>query len=60
MHKKNRVKSSKNERERELIVGNDELEGLATAATALTALTAIGGSCRSSGTVARLFTTMTK
>jgi hypothetical protein len=52
MGKKNQVKSFKTERERELIVGDDELEGLATAAIALTALTAIGGSCRRSGMVA--------
>jgi hypothetical protein len=48
MGKKNGVKSSKTERERELIVGNDELEGSATAVTAVTATITIGGSCRSS------------
>jgi hypothetical protein len=42
---KSEVKSSKTERERELIVGNNELEGLPMVAMALTLLTVIGRSC---------------
>jgi hypothetical protein len=42
---KNRTKCFQIEGERELIVANDELEGLTTAATAVTAIRALGG-CR--------------
>jgi len=45
---KNEAKSSKTERERELIVANDELEGLASA---VTAIRAVGGGCRASRTM---------
>jgi hypothetical protein len=45
MGKKNRTKCFQIEGERELIVANDELEGLTTAATAVMAIRALGG-CR--------------